>query len=140
MNYTIVGLFPSPENIKDVAEGLEKSGIKNQNYLIYKSAAKNTAGARGNFWKKLLGTTEREVSASNDNLITSVEVRNEEEFANVQDSFKKNKAVKIYEFKDMTIEEAKDLNNIKKMVEMRAKSQIYAMPEMSVSANSINEL
>ena len=139
MNYTIVGLFPSQENIKDVAEGLERSGIKNQDYLIYKSAAKNTAGAKGNFWKKLLGSNEREVS-NNDNLITSVEVRNEAEFANVQDSFKKNKAVKIYEFKDMTIDEAKDLNHIKKMVEMRAKSQIYAMPEISVSANAINEL
>ncbi|AZI66374.1 hypothetical protein EIB71_01185 [Kaistella daneshvariae] len=139
MNYTIVGLFPSQENIKDVAAGLEKSGIKNQDYLIYKSAVKNTAGAKGNFWKKLLGNTERQVS-SNDNLITSVEVRNEAEFANVQNSFKKNKAVKIYEFKDMTIDEAKDLNHIKKMVEMRAKSQIYAMPEISVSANAINEL
>ena len=140
MNYTIVGLFPSQENIKEVSEGLEKSGIKNQDYLIYRTDQNNAPAVKRNFWKKLLGTPKTSLHASSDNLITSVEVRNEEEFTNVTNSFKMNKAVKIYEFKDMTIEEARDLNYIKKIVELRAKSHIYAMPEISLSASLSNDL
>ena len=140
MNYTIVGLFPSQESIKDVSEGLEKSGIKNQDYLIYRTDKKNTPEQKKNFWNKLFGSATSELVHTTDDLITSVVVKTEEEFNNVTKSFNENKAVKIYEFKDMTFEEAKDLNYIKKIVQVRAKSHIYSMPEMSVSANLMNEL
>ena len=53
-------------------------------------------------------------------------------------SFEANKAVKIYEFKDMTIDEAKDLNYIKKIVALRAKSHIYALPEITLSPAQMN--
>ena len=46
--------------------------------------------------------------------------------------------IKIYEFKDMTIDEAKDLNYIKKIVALRAKSHIYALPEITLSPAQMN--
>jgi hypothetical protein len=140
MKCTIVGLFPSQENIKEVFVGLEKSGIKNQDYLIYRTDKENSPEQKKKFWEKLFGSAKKNLQYSNDHLITSVEVRNEEEFNHVTKSFKENKVVKIYEFKDMTIEEAKDLNYIKKIVGLRAKSHIYAMPKMSASAGLMNEL
>lgn len=133
MNYTIVGLFPSQENIKEVSAGIEKSGIKNQDYIIYRTDKENTPELKKNFWERLFGTTKTETNNTPDHLITSVSVKNEEELRNVTQSFEDNKVVKIYEFKDMTIDEAKDLNYIRKIVEMRAKSHIYAMPEISLS-------
>ena len=39
----------------------------------------------------------------------------------------------------MTIEEAKDLNYIKKIVELRAKSHIYAMPAISLSSMQMSQ-
>lgn len=75
-----------------------------------------------------------------DTLITSVAVRTEEELKDITQSFNENNVVKIYEFKDMTIDEGKDLNYIKKIVSVRAKSQVYGIPQMSVSASLMNEL
>ncbi|QOW11879.1 hypothetical protein Q73A0000_16675 [Kaistella flava (ex Peng et al. 2021)] len=138
MNYTIVGLFPSQENIKEVSAGIEKSGIKNQDYIIYRTDKENAPDLKRNFWKRLFGTSKTELNNTTDHLITSVSVKNEEEFNNVTKSFNDNKVVKIYEFKDMTIDEAKDLNYIKKIVALRAKSHIYAMPEITVSPTQMN--
>ena len=140
MNYTIVGLFPSQENIKEVSEGIEKSGIKNQDYIIYRTDKENASGLKKNFWERLFGTPKNLLHTTPDHLITSVSVKSEEELKNVTKSFKDNKVVKIYEFKDMTIDQAKDLNYIKKIVEMRAKSHIYAMPEISISGALANAL
>lgn len=138
MNYTIVGLFPSQKNIKEVSAGIEKSGIKNQDYIIYRTDKENAPDLKRNFWKRLFGTSKTELDNTTDHLITSVSVKNEEEFNNVTKSFNDNKVVKIYEFKDMTIDEAKDLNYIKKIVALRAKSHIYAMPEITVSPTQMN--
>ncbi|MGZ5285449.1 MAG: hypothetical protein ACXWB4_07325 [Kaistella sp.] len=47
--------------------------------------------------------------------------------------------MKIYEFQDMTLEEAKDLDYIKKIVALRAKSHIYALPDISLSTSNMPE-
>lgn len=138
MNYTIVGLFPSQENAKEVSEGLEQSGIRNEDYIIYKTHRNSSAEQKQNFWKKLLGL-QPENTPQEDKLITSVAVRNEEELTSVKKSFQQNDVVKMYEFQDMTLEEAKDLEYIKKIVALRAKSHIYAMPEISVSKGNIQQ-
>ncbi|MBU4537640.1 MAG: hypothetical protein L6264_06150 [Weeksellaceae bacterium] len=138
MNYTIVGLFPSQENAQEVSEGLEQSGIRNEDYIIYKTNRNSSAEQKQNFWKKLLGL-QPENTPQDDKLITSVSVRNEEELTSVKKSFQQNDVVKMYEFQDMTIEEAKDLDYIKKIVALRAKSHIYAMPEISVSKGNIQQ-
>ncbi|AYO57265.1 hypothetical protein CO230_03465 [Chryseobacterium sp. 6424] len=137
MKYTVVGLFKSQEIAKQVSESLEESGIRNEDYIIYKT--QQQAARKQNLWKQFLGIKSPQTNPENDKLITSVEVRSEEEFNNVKDSFEKNEVVKMYEFKDMTIDEAKDLEYIKKIVELRAKSHIYAMPAISVSNGSISQ-
>lgn len=137
MKYTVVGLFKSQEIAKQVSESLEESGIRNEDYIIYKT--QQQAARKQNLWKQLLGIKAPQTNPENDKLITSVEVRSEEEFNNVKDSFEKNEVVKMYEFKDMTIDEAKDLEYIRKIVELRAKSHIYAMPAISVSNANISQ-
>ena len=132
MNYTIVGLFPSQENIKEVSAGIEKSGIKNQDYIIYRTDKENAPELKKNFWDRLFRTSKAEVKIAPDHLITSVSVTTAEELKNVTQSFQDNKVVKIYEFKDMTLNEAKDLNYIRKIVALRAKSHIYGMPEITL--------
>lgn len=140
MNYTIVGLFPSQENIQKVSAGLEKSGIRNEDYLTYKRIKNTARPQKKNFWEKLFGAATSNTNLDTDGLITSVEVRNEEDYKNVTASFKKNQVVKIYEFKDMTIEDAKDLGYIKKIVELRAKSQIYSMPATAIAGSAKDKI
>ncbi|KIA88819.1 hypothetical protein [Kaistella jeonii] len=139
MNYTVVGLFPNQKFAKEISEGIEESGIKNEDYIIYKTNKNSSKEEKRNFWKKLLGLKNTQASAEVESLITSVAVRNEEELNNIKKSFEKNDVVKIYEFQDMTIEEAKNLDYVKKIVELRAKSQIYSMPQMTISRGAISE-
>ncbi|MBP3840143.1 MAG: hypothetical protein J6D35_04195 [Chryseobacterium sp.] len=137
MNCTVVGLFESQENAKQVSAGLEKSGIRNEDYIIYKTNKNSSAEQKHNFWKRLLGLQAPKKVKENDKLITSVVVNSDEELTNVKKSFEQNDVVKIYEFQDMTLEEAKDLDYIKRIVALRAKSHIYAMPEISLSSSNI---
>lgn len=140
MNYTVVGLFPSQEDAKKVSESLEQSGIGNQDYIIYRTDKETTTEQKQNFWEKLFGTKNTEnVTTEVDKLITSVAIHSEQDLENVKKSFSQNEVVKIYEFQDMTLEEAKDLNYVKKIVELRAKSHIYAIPEISVSSGNVPE-
>ena len=139
MNYTVVGLFPNKKFTKEISEAIEQSGIKNEDYIIYKTNKNSSKEEKRNFWKKLLGLKNTQASAEVESLITSVAVRNEEELNNIKKSFEKNDVVKIYEFQDMTIEEAKNLDYVKKVVALRAKSHIYAMPQISVSRGGISE-
>ena len=136
MRYTVVGLFDSQDKAKKVSTSLENTGIRNEDYIIYKTDRKLPAQSS---WKKILGLEKPQQTPDNDKLITSVAVHSAEELENVKNSFAENKAVKIYEFKDMTIDEAKDLDYIKKIVALRAKSHIYAMPSISVSSSQLNE-
>ncbi|AZI34399.1 hypothetical protein [Kaistella carnis] len=136
MDYTIVGLFPNEESITRVSYGLEKSGFKQDDFIVYK---RNLSERKKNVWNSLFGSESYD-RPNTDTLITSVAVRTEEELKDITQSFNENNVVKIYEFKDMTIDEAKDLNYIKKIVSVRAKSQVYGIPQMSVSASLMNEL
>lgn len=137
MSYTIVGLFPNQKYAKEISEGIEKTGIKNEDYIIYKTQKNKTD--KSNFWKKLLGIEKAPAKTEVESLITSVAIRNEEELNNIKKSFKKNDVVKIYEFQDMTLEEAKNLDYVKKIVEIRAKSQIYSMPQIRNARGRISE-
>ncbi|WP_313504267.1 hypothetical protein [Kaistella carnis] len=136
MDYTIVGLFPNEESITRVSYGLEKSGFKQDDFIVY---TRNLLERKKNVWNSLFRSDSTDLP-NTDTLITSVAVRTEEELKDITQSFNENNVVKIYEFKDMTIDEAKDLNYIKKIVSVRAKSQVYGIPQMSVSASLMNEL
>ena len=139
MNYTVVGLFESQENAKQVSAGLEENGIKNEDYIIYRTHKGSSTEQKQSFWKKVLGLEAPQPNNEGDKLITSVAVHSEDELNTVKKSFEQNDVVKIYEFQDMTIEEAKDLDYIKKIVALRAKSHIYSMPAISLSYGNMNE-
>lgn len=139
MNYTVVGLFPNQDLATEISNNLEQSGFQNNDYIIYKSDKKSQNSEKRSFWKKILGVNENAEAQSPESLITSVAARSEEELETIRKSFEKNEVVKIYEFQDMTLEEAKNLNYIKKIVSLRAKSQIYAMPNISLKHGNLNE-
>ena len=139
MKYTVVGLFESQDQAKGLSAELEFTGIKNEDYIIYKTNRNSSPAQKQAFWKKVLGINKPAQSTEDDKLITSVAVYSDAELQEVKDTFAQNAAVKIYEFKDMSIDQAKDLDYIKKIVALRAKSHIYAMPAVSVSSGNISE-
>lgn len=140
MTCTIVGLFPSQERAESISKGLENIGIKNSDYIIYLTDKESNNVQRPGIWSRLFGRRKpNSMSAEVDKLITSVAIENEEQMEMVKKLFEGNKVVHIYEFQDMTIEQAKDLDYIKKIIEIRAKSEIYAIPELSTSHSNSHE-
>ncbi|MGZ5285448.1 MAG: hypothetical protein ACXWB4_07320 [Kaistella sp.] len=89
MNCTVVGLFESQENAKQVSAGLEKTGIKNEDYIIYKTNKNSSAEQKQNFWVKLLGLQAPQMVNEDDKLITSVSVTSNEELNSVKNHLSK---------------------------------------------------
>ncbi|MEC5158789.1 hypothetical protein [Chryseobacterium sp. MP_3.2] len=123
MNYTVLGLFPGQEFAKEIFASLEQSGFENRDYIMHKTPYKK----------------EEAKTPISQSLITSVYARNEDELATINRFFEKNEVVKIYEFQDMTLEDAKNLDYVKRIVALRAESQIYAMPAFTMNKITMSE-
>lgn len=135
MSYTIVGLFKSQEYSKAVSEGLENIGFKNEDYIIYHEEKKHTPKS---FWTKLFTDDIDEKATAVDSLIVSVAIRNEQDLANAKQVFRENEVVNTYSLDDVNFEKATDLDYIKKVITLKVKSQIYAMPEVKTSNSDMH--
>ncbi|GGP02352.1 hypothetical protein GCM10010992_06390 [Cloacibacterium rupense] len=135
MAYTIVGLFPSQENSKKVSEGLENIGFKNEDYIIYLEEKKPV---HKSFWAKLFTENIDEEAMNVDSLIVSVGINNNDELENAKKVFKDNSVVNIYTLEELDFGKAVDLEYVKKVVALKAKSLIYAMPQAKTSSTDIH--
>lgn len=125
---TIVGLFPSREKSNDISLNLENSGFKNEDYIFYRDfKIKENIG----FWKNIFHAKPEIEAVNASKLIMSIQINNEEEKETALNIFRLSEVEKVYEFQNMSIEEAKSLDFIKKIVEIRAKSAVYTMPSVS---------
>ena len=135
MSYTIVGLFPSQEFAKPISEGLENNGFRNEDYIIYHEEKKQ---ATKSFWSKFFTDNIDEEATSVDSLIVSVAIKNEQDLENTKKVFNENKVVNKYILEDVNFEKATDLDYIKKVVGLKAKALIYAMPQVKTSNSDIH--
>ncbi|WDT67355.1 hypothetical protein [Cloacibacterium sp. TD35] len=135
MSYTIVGLFASQDQAKAVSESLEKKGFKNSDYIIYLSQNKPVSKS---FWSKIFTDEIDQEATSVDSLITSVAINNETESQLAKDAFNENKVINTYELQEVDFAKAVDLDYIKKVVALKAKALIYAMPEIRTSHTGIS--
>lgn len=135
MSYTIVGLFASQDQAKAVSESLEKKGFKNSDYIIYLSQNKPVSKS---FWSKIFTDEIDQEATSVDSLITSVAINNETESQLAKDAFNENKVINTYELQEVDFAKAVDLDYIKKVVALKAKALIYAMPEIRTSHTEIS--
>ncbi len=135
MAYTIVGLFPSQEYSKAVSAGLENNGFKNENYIIYLEEKKHSPKS---FWSKFFTEEIDKEAVAVDSLIVSVAVNNTEDLENAKKVFKENSVVNIYTLEELDFEKAADLDYLKKVVALKAKSLIYAMPQAKTSSSDMH--
>lgn len=135
MSYTIVGLFASQDQAKTVSESLEKKGFKNSDYIVYLNQSKPVEKS---FWSKLFTDDIDQEATSVDSLITSVAINNDTELQLAKDVFRENKVVNTYELPEVDFAEAMDLDYIKKVVALKAKALIYAMPEIKTSSSDMS--
>ncbi len=136
MSYTIVGLFSSQNQSKDVSKSLENRGFKDSDYIIYIN--ENKPVEKKSFWSKIFTHETDEEATTVDSLIISVAINNNTELEKAKEAFAENKVVNTYPLDDVPFEEAKNLDYIKKVVALKAKMLIYAMPEVKTSTSEIH--
>lgn len=71
-------------------------------------------------------------------MITSVAINNDTELQLAKDAFRENKVVNTYELPEVDFAKAVDLDYIKKVVALKAKALIYAMPEIKTSSSEMS--
>lgn len=135
MSYTIVGLFKSQEYSKAVSESLENNGFKNEDYIVYHEEKKHTPKS---FWTKLFTDDIDEKATEVDSLIISVAIGSEQDLENAKKVFKENEVVNTYILDEVNFEKATDLEYLKKVITLKVKSQIYAMPEVKTSSSEMH--
>ena len=135
MSYTFVGLFESQDQAKAVSESLEKKGFKDSDYIVYINQSKPVEKS---FWSKLFTDDIDQEATAVDSLITSVAINNDTELQLAKDAFRENKVVNTYELPEVDFAEAVDLDYIKKVVALKAKALIYAMPEIKTSNSEMS--
>lgn len=129
MNTIIIGLFPTQKDAKNLAADLENLGFANEDYIIYLN--KETEHEK-NIWERLFGgRTPKFIPNETDSLITSVEIKNEEQLRIAKEIFANHDAIHIYELNDVNINEAASLDYLKKIVSTRAKAEVYTMPSVA---------
>ena len=136
MTYTIVGLFASQNQSKTVSQSLESNGFKDSDYIVYVTDEKKAE--KKSIWEKLFTIDAHEEAAVTDSLIVSVAINNKEEAELAKKIFTENNVVNIYELDNVAFEEAKNLDYVKKVVALKAKMLIYAMPEIKTSHSEIS--
>jgi hypothetical protein len=136
MSYTIVGLFPSQNQSKDVSKSLENKGFKDSDYIIYIND--NKPVEKKSFWSKIFTHEIDEEVTIVDSLIISVAINNNAELEKAKEAFAENNVINTYPLDDVSFEEAKNLDYIKKVVALKAKMLIYAMPEVKTSTSEMH--
>ncbi|SEF58647.1 hypothetical protein SAMN05421847_0388 [Halpernia humi] len=129
MTTIIIGLFPTQKEAKNLATDLENFGFANEDYIVYIN--KETKHEE-NLWERLFGgRTPKFIPTDNDKLITSVAIKNEDQLKIAKQIFANHNAVHVYELNDIDINEAKSLDYLKKIVNTRAKAEVYTMPSVA---------
>ena len=123
MTTIIIGLFPTQKEAKNLAADLELNGFRIQDYIIYLNKPEHK---EQNFWEKLFGERTPQINTNeNDKFIATVSIDNEEQLAIAKEIFAHHSVEHSYEFDDITIVEAQNLDYLKTKVALRAKSIVY---------------
>ncbi len=129
MSYTIVGLFSSPIEPKNVSKIIENKGFKDRDYIVYINETKLTETKKSN----KIHNMEGGVNASRDGLtICTIAINNDEELNLAKMAFTEIHADNVTVLDDVNFEKAKNLDYIKKILDMKAKILIYTMPEFKI--------
>lgn len=123
MTTIIIGLFPNQNEAKILATDLESNGFRIQDYIVYITKSQDQ---KSNFWNKLFGERTPQINTNEtDKLIASVSIDNEEQLETAKAIFAKHSVEHSYEFDDITIVEAQNLDYLKTKVALRAKTEVY---------------
>jgi hypothetical protein len=129
----ITGLFESQSQSLEIGRDLENAGIQNKDYILYLHEEKINREIKTSIWQYFF---KDKTELQDDSLAVSVKVKNPEQLEKVKNVFIKNNCIHDNYFENVKFRTAKSLENLKKIVSLRAKAAIYKSPRVKYRGQS----
>lgn len=123
----ITGLFKNQSQSKAIAQDLESKGFQDSDYIIYLHDEKISKEVKTSIWQSFF---KDKTKLEDESLVVSVKVKSPEQIEIVNEVFTKNNSIHQNYFENIKFRDAKSLNYLKRIVSLRAKSEIYNSPNM----------
>lgn len=123
----ITGLFKSQSQSKKISEDLERAGFNNSDYILYLHDDHISKEVKTSIWQSFFNDTTR---LEDESLAISVKVNEQELKEKVVQIFTENKVIHYNYFENIKFSDAMSLDYLKKIVSLRAKSEIFSSPEV----------
>ena len=123
----ITGLFKNQSQSKAIAQNLESKGFQDSDYIIYLHDEKISKEVKTSIWQSFF---KDKTKLEDESLVVSVKVKSPEQIEIVNEVFTKNNSIHQNYFENIKFRDAKSLHYLKRIVSLRAKSEIYNSPNM----------
>ncbi|QDP84264.1 hypothetical protein FNJ88_01350 [Chryseobacterium sp. SNU WT5] len=134
MSSIITGLFKSQSQAKAIAADLENSGFQDADYIIYLHAENISKEVKTSIWQYFF---KDKTKLEDESLVVSVKVKTPEQVDKVKALFAKNNCIHQNYIENIKFRDAQSLQYLKRIVSLRAKSEIYNAPEVNYRDQSI---
>ncbi|MBU4537834.1 MAG: hypothetical protein L6264_09400 [Weeksellaceae bacterium] len=122
----ITGLFNSQSQSKKISEDLEHAGFPDSDYIVYLHT-EPIHEEKTSIWRSFF---KNEPTLEDDSLAVSVKVNEQQSIEKVNHVFAENAVIHQNLIENIEFKDAESLDYIKKIVALRARSEIYSSPEV----------
>ena len=128
----ITGLFNNQSQSKAIAQDFESKGFQDSDYIIYLHDETISKEVKTSIWQSFF---KDKTKLEDESLVVSVKVKSPDQIENVKEVFTKNNSVHQNYFENIKFRDAKSLQYLKRIVSLRAKSEIYNSPNVNYRAS-----
>ena len=128
----ITVLFNNQSQSKAIAQDLESKGFQDSDYIIYLHDETISKEVKTSIWQSFF---KDKTKLEDESLVVSVKVKSPDQIENVKEVFTKNNSVHQNYFENIKFRDAKSLQYLKRIVSLRAKSEIYNSPNVNYRAS-----
>lgn len=123
----ITGLFHSQSQARKISDDLEQAGFASEDYIIYLHDKPVAKEVKTSIWQSFF---RDHTKLEDDSLVVSVRVRTPECELKTNEIFVANHVIRSHFFENIRFRDAMSLQFLKRIVSLRAKSQIASVPEV----------
>ena len=133
MSSIITGLFKSQSQSKAIAADLENAGILDSDFILYLHDDKISKEVKTSIWQSFFKDKR---TLEDESLVVSVKVRTPEQMDAVKSVFSENHSIHQNYFENIKFKDAHSLEYLKRIVSLRAKSEIRNSPGLNYRGTS----
>lgn len=123
----ITGLFESQSQSKKISDDLENAGFQDGDFIMYLHEENISKEVKTSIWQSLF---KDNTTLEDDSLVVSVKAKELEVQEKVHRIFTENNVIHQNLIENIKFKDAESLQYLKRIVSLRAKSEIYSSPEI----------